>query len=641
MSLPLNDRQEYVVSSIGIEFKPQSVIVKGSLWTLQSVYSRLLLKDYQGYNTVIEILAREYVLTPALNTDLSINTNLFWLWVVNDSNQLCLYEVEPFASAPPSITCLKSNIASNAVNVSVFVQAQDTVRIVVLYNDSTLKVTSYPNIKTDPTVVVEELPWEASRLKNFSNFVTPNKTQLDLAFANVLSPPNIYLDSYIIIPPTNFSIAQVGSTNEIQLSWDTSVDSDAYIIDRDTNPAFPSPTSITTTGSSYSDFLSTVGTYYYRIRGVNYGLFLQSEWSGTENVTLTLIAEFSGTPLDFYLGNTVVFTDLSTPTGLITSWDWDFGDGSPHSTEQNPTYQYPNPGTYTVTLTVYNGSTFDTNIKEAYVVVRPSLFVDFVGEPLSGDADLTVQFTDISLGQPTSWDWDFGDGSPHSTEQNPIHVYARAGLYSVTLTAANALVSDSETKTDYITVNMVADFSADETVGPADLTVHFTDMSIGQPTSWDWDFGDGSPHSTEQNPTHVYTVTGRYTVTLIAANSFDSDIEIKTDYITVNMVADFYAQNNTGLIDLTVLFFDLSIGQPTSWDWDFGDGSPHSTEQNPIHVYTEAGNFTVTLTVARGSLSATVSKIRYVNAYDLYVPPPEIPPAGGFTRIKGPTLIFD
>ena len=64
------------------------------------------------------------------------------------------------------------------------------------------------------------------------------------------------------------------------------------------------------------------------------------------------------------------------------------------------------------------------------------------GEPEVSD----VQFTDTSTGSPTSWDWDFGDGSPHSTEQNPLHVYATRGPYTVVLTATNAGGSDDDTQ---------------------------------------------------------------------------------------------------------------------------------------------------------------------------------------------------
>jgi PKD repeat protein len=270
----------------------------------------------------------------------------------------------------------------------------------------------------------------------------------------------------------------------------------------------------------------------------------------------------------------------------------------------------------------------------AYEVV-PDLIVDFVGDPLSGGANLTVQFTDQSLGTPTSWDWDFGDGSTHSTEQNPIHVYTVAGTYSVTLVASNDEATDTETKTDYITVNMTADFTSDVTEGTAALTVQFTDTSRGQPTSWDWDFGDGSPHSTEQNPIHEYAVAGSFTVTLIASNSFDSDTEIKTNYVWVYFSADFEGIPRVSYLDSPVQFLDLSSGTPLTWLWNFGDGSDPSTLQNPSHVYRYEGLYTVTLTISRGlSFQGNVIKEDYIRVLNSES-------GTGFVRYLGPTLIFD
>jgi PKD repeat protein len=225
----------------------------------------------------------------------------------------------------------------------------------------------------------------------------------------------------------------------------------------------------------------------------------------------------------------------------------------------------------------------------------------FAADVTTGKAPLTVTFTDQSTNTPTSWSWEFGDGGTSSL-QNPVHTYTAAGTYTVKLTASNGDGSNAQAKSSYITVNPktlpVAGFAADVTTGKAPLTVTFTDKSTNTPTSWSWDFGDGGT-SGLQNPVHVYTAAGTYTVKLTASNGDGSDAMVKQDFITVNPktlpVAGFTTDVSSGKAPLTVTFTDKSTNTPTSWSWDFGD-SGTSSLQNPVHVYTAAGTYTVKLT---------------------------------------------
>ena len=324
------------------------------------------------------------------------------------------------------------------------------------------------------------------------------------------------------------------------------------------------------------------------------------------------VADFIGTPTSGTVPLTVAFTDQSSNNP--TSWSWDFGDGNT-STLQNPSHTYQSAGTYTVSLTVSNDYGSDTRTKTNYITAGNIPIADFTGTPTSGTAPLTVNFTDQSSNNPTSWSWDFGDGHT-STQQNPQHIYQNAGTYTVSLTATNQYGSDTETKTDYITAGNppVADFSGTPTSGAAPLTVSFTDQSSNNPTSWSWDFGDGHT-STQQNPQHIYQNAGTYTVSLTATNQYGSNTETKTDYITAGNppVADFSGTPTSGDAPLLVTFTDLSSNNPTSWSWDFGDGNT-STQQNPTHTYQNAGTYTVTLTATNQYGSDTEIKTNYIIA---------------------------
>ena len=141
----------------------------------------------------------------------------------------------------------------------------------------------------------------------------------------------------------------------------------------------------------------------------------------------------------------------------------------------------------------------------------------------------------------------------------------------------------------------VANFSANVTEGYVPLTVQFNDSSKMQ-HAWDWDFGDGDD-SIEQNPMHTFTAAENYTVTLTARNANGTNstfVNITVLEQPVLPVANFSANVTEGYVPLTVQFNDSSENA-TAWDWDFGDGD-YSTEQNPMHTFSAAGNYTVNLT---------------------------------------------
>jgi PKD repeat protein len=162
----------------------------------------------------------------------------------------------------------------------------------------------------------------------------------------------------------------------------------------------------------------------------------------------------------------------------------------------------------------------------------------------------------------------------------------------------------------------VANFEANPLMGTVPLTVQFTDTSTGPPTSWNWIFGDMGAGNTSsvQNPSHMYTTAGTYSVNLTVTNASGSNTLIKTDYITVTPpapVANFTGTPTTGPAPLTVLFTDTSTNAPMTWNWTFGDGNS-SILQNPSHTYTVAGTYSVTLTVSNAGGSNTTLKTDYI-----------------------------
>ena len=319
-------------------------------------------------------------------------------------------------------------------------------------------------------------------------------------------------------------------------------------------------------------------------------------------VTATLpVANFS-TNADPNDPATITFTDGSN--GMLTTWMWDFGDGST-STQIHPIHTYAASGVYTVSLTVSGTEGSDT-ITDIVTVNVTSLAASLTAMPTSGLAPLTVDFTDASTGAITSWLWDFGDGVT-SASQHPSHTYSEPGSYTVTLTVTGS--GGSDTASASITAQaatLTADFTATPTSGLAPLTVDFTDASTGAVTSWLWDFGDGVT-SASQHPSHTYSEPGSYTVTLTVTGSGGSDTaSASITAQAATLTADFTATPTSGLAPLTVDFTDASTGAVTSWLWDFGDGVT-SASQHPSHTYSEPGSYTVTLTVTGSGGSDTAS----------------------------------
>jgi beta propeller repeat protein len=324
------------------------------------------------------------------------------------------------------------------------------------------------------------------------------------------------------------------------------------------------------------------------------------------------LASFSASPTTGKNPLNVKFTDKST--GSPTAWEWTFGDGT-NSTDQSATHNYSKAGNYTVTLIVSNAVGSNKTIKTNYIKVTtaiPHPTVIFTADHISGNVPLKVKFTDKSTGSPTSWKWSFGDGA-YSIVKNPTYTYNGAGKYNVSLTVKNDAGSNKTTKMDYIEVTIlkvpVAVFSASPTSGKAPLNVQFTDKSTNNPTFWKWSFGDGAT-KTSQNPIHMYSKAGSYTVKLTVTNAAGSNTVTKASYINVVPVpvAAFSASPTTGKHPLNVKFTDKSTGSPTSWSWNFGDKST-STVRSPTHKYTKAGKYTVKLTVknAAGSNSKTMT----------------------------------
>ncbi|MEX2682799.1 MAG: PKD domain-containing protein, partial [Candidatus Sigynarchaeota archaeon] len=346
-------------------------------------------------------------------------------------------------------------------------------------------------------------------------------------------------------------------------------------------------------------------------------------WDGSADIYFsstfivpTPIADFTATPTNVHPGSAVQFTFTGNLGAIPSTLTWDFGDGSPASSELNPTHVYTTAGIYTVSLTVTDANlATDTETKVDHVRVsnNQAPTVNFVASMTTASIGQAIDFTDLSIdddGTIVGWNWNFGDGSPNSTLKNPTHVYDAAGNYTITLAVedddgAMATLQRNDYMTIIANLAPVANFTATPTISLEGNSVQFTDTSTdldGIITAREWDFGDGTANSTLMNPAHVYTAPGVYTVTLVVMDNLGAvSIERKRDFISIidiPPVPDFNVTTTT--IDEwdSVQFVYAGSGDvPVSYQWNFGDGKPNATEPHPYHQFTSNGTYTITLTV--------------------------------------------
>jgi hypothetical protein len=353
MSLPVTDKQELFVNGYGTESIPQGISVKGSLWTVMQSYGKLLIKEYYSDSVFsIKLFLYNFTTSSALQSNGSFYTDRFWVWYINTSKVLTLLEIEPNIGIDP-ILHFSRILHSDVSSVSVYVNEFDVVRLSILSNSlpKSLKSLTYLDVKTS-TPTETNLSWDATRQDIFTQFVNTNKSNLSVAYSNAASPYSIYTEDYSVPTPLNLTAAQVGSSASVQVDWNASVGSDQYVLERDTNASFPSP-SVRYTGPliTFLDSVTTIGIYYYRVKARVTSIYLESSWS----LTASAIVSLPVAPTGLAAVNGILLGEVDTSWNIVSGVD-------------TYTLQRAKDALFTVNLTtVYTGATalFDEFVTQA------------------------------------------------------------------------------------------------------------------------------------------------------------------------------------------------------------------------------------------------------------------------------------
>ncbi len=337
----------------------------------------------------------------------------------------------------------------------------------------------------------------------------------------------------------------------------------------------------------------------------------------TDQVDLTILqapVANAGPDATVCAGDIYTIAGASAINGLTYSWSHN-GSGSLSGTATlSPTYT-PGPGetgTVTITLTVTGNPPCSVSADNMLLNILPNPTA-FFSYPSSICIGNSIQFTDLSTaydGYITAWHWDFGDGNsiiiafPNSP--NVAHTYYSAGTFNVTLTVTTSyLCTNSISIPVIVSPNPIANFS--HTGQCEDAIIQFNDMSIpnngGSIVSWSWNFGDpssgGNNTSNFQNPTHSYTASGTYTVSLTATNSSGCTNTYTTQVVIYSLPSVEFGWSDACLYEIVSFNPDPGIvntGAIASWLWNFGDGNISSI-QNSSHVFNSPGTYFISLSI--------------------------------------------
>ncbi|MEZ5194871.1 MAG: PKD domain-containing protein [Bacteroidales bacterium] len=344
-------------------------------------------------------------------------------------------------------------------------------------------------------------------------------------------------------------------------------------------------------------------------------------YDGCIDSTINIIVVDSLPEADFIMPDTVamgalvVFDDISVPHGAdIYLRIWDFGDGTGANNPNPVIHTYAEPGNYTICLTI-------TDIKGCIDTLCQTITVSALPQAdfwYQSDTTLITEFFDHSFPdtiQVADWFWQFGDisafGADTSHLQNPQYQYPQSGWYYVNLKITDNYGGFHDTTKAVYAGKAIVSYFTNEDVCFGDSLL-FIDESHSPISAsfegWHWDFGDGSDFTYSEKVDslyHYYELPGVYTVTLVTSATVNdgllTDTLYKDVYVFNAPVAYFDTTELLVCKGTPIIFSDSSYtidaDSVTSWHWDFGDSNFSDLEEYP-HIYSDTGNYVVTLTVA-------------------------------------------
>jgi gliding motility-associated-like protein len=536
-----------------------------------------------------------------------------------------------------SVNCLDTLIIPNATTVkgvwANFSTLQDTFVCaqvvsfrsnVTTFDSSSLFPQSLDTLESYEWIFGNNLP----NLSNPNPFVLLNAGNytVSLIASNTLGCKDSVTKNITIIGPKaffEFVLDSIGCEPFTQVFNNLSSNASNYIWRfNDSNQTVYNTTLDSNTFFTYSKF----GKYYptlqaqgsYTRNGILYtctNIFPDSIVSPYREVTVLETPKPSFTHVTNCQVKSTLFTNTTNLfSSNFTSFSWNFGDGN-FSTEENPSHNYSDTGTYRVVFKIVNSNGCEDSItKLIYISLPPipdfSFISDCPQKPINFK-DSTKSFNDII----TTWFWDFGDSSS-SNAKNPIKTFAESGIYTVKMRVNNrAGCSDSVVKSVQVFEVPTSSFSVNAFCSNQNLNLANT-SSINDTTSlfYNWSFSDGT-NSNVKEPLKTFNTANSFTIKLKVTSgqgcvdSSSQNILIQATpsvNFTINTISNCLNSNRFDFLSTT----NISAGSFTL-DWDLGDAT-FSNISNPSKTYLDTGRYSIKLK-AISDLGCVDSLVKNIN----------------------------
>lgn len=383
----------------------------------------------------------------------------------------------------------------------------------------------------------------------------------------------------------------------------------------------------------------------------------------TENPRPTVDFTFPTTPT--CSGTNTSFTSNVTGGTAPYQYAWDFGDGNT-SGNANPVHAFTSlgcgNGTFNVKLTVTDAKGCSNQVTKTITVKQApdvqiqdvnvfSPFSNCSNSPTAANPNFSITVNNISPSAAciSSYNINWGDGNVQNSVTFPIsHTYTQLGAFNLVVTAIGTNCNNSKT---YVVANQSNPAGSLGTLGsttnlcaPANVPFTIDNWTLNSPgTIYTLDFGDGTsivlnhplnPGLTKDTINHVYNNSScpipSYTAILMVQNACDiTPYSAGNIQIRIKPLADFTIVSTPSCVNQQVCFNNTTTAGsygPTcstlaTYLWDFGDGTPTSTLENPCHTYTLPGVYNVVLTTTNPCGSTTKTKQVCIT----------LPPSPGFT----------